>query len=266
MAPYSPPSRYAWLKLPPAELLLCLKQGLLFGGAVLVLLLPPAGRSMLQSQPAQEAVQAFANAPVRAQMRAQGAEFNEALASPAVRQVARWVAGSGDNAGLAYVILDKSQARLFLFDPQARLLGSTVVLLGAARGDDSVPGIGNRPLAAVRPDERTTPAGRFVAESGSNSNGEDVIWVDYDAAVSMHRVRATNPSERRLQRLASASADDKRISWGCINVPLRFYEDQLSPVFKGRRGIVYVLPETRPLTQVFTGLAAFDAAPPPPPA
>ena len=256
MAPYSPPSRYAWLKLPPAELLLCLKQGLLLGVALLVVLLPPAGRSMAKvDRPA------FASAPVLVQK----VVFNEASASPAVRQVARWVAGSGDNAGLAYVILDKSQARLFLFDRQARLLGSTVVLLGAARGDDSVPGIGNRPIAAVRPEERTTPAGRFVAESGSNSNGEDVIWVDYEAAVSMHRVRATDPRERRLQRLASASPEDKRISWGCINVPLRFYEDQLSPVFKGRRGIVYVLPETKPLTQVFTGLAAFGAAPPPPP-
>lgn len=258
MAPYSPPSRYAWLKLPPAELLLCLKQGLLLGAALLALLLPPAGRGGPLSRPAQPAL---ASAPRVARV----VDFNVGLASPAARQVAQWVAGSGDNAGLAYVILDKSEARLFLFDPQARLLGSTAVLLGAARGDDSVPGIGNRPIAAVRPEERTTPAGRFVAEPGRNASGEDVIWVDYEAAVSMHRVRANDPRERRLQRLASASADDKRISWGCINVPLRFYEDQLSPVFKGRRGIVYVLPETKPLTQVFTGLAAFGAAPPPPP-
>ena len=265
MAPYSPPSRYACLKLPPpAELLLCLKQGLLLGTALLVLLLPPASRSEQQSWPARPAL-------ASATLFVQQVDVNPESASLAVRQVARWIAGSGDNAGLAYVILDKNEARLFLFNPQARLLGSTAVLLGAARGDDSVPGIGSRPIAAVRPEERTTPAGRFVAEPGRNASGEDVIWVDYEAAVSMHRVRSTDPRERRLQRLASASPDDKRISWGCINVPLRFYEDQLSPLFKARRGIVYVLPETRPLEQVFAGLAAFDAAPaigrtPPPPA
>ncbi len=265
MAPYSPPSRYAWLKLKlPAELLLSLKQGLLLGGAVLVLLLPPVSRSGQPSRPAQQLLSSATEL-------VQVDDFNLVSASPAVRQVARWVASSGDNVGLAYVILDKSNARLFLFDRQAHLLGSTTVLLGAARGDDSVPGIGNRPIAAVRPEERTTPAGRFVAEPGRNASGEDVIWVDYEAAVSMHRVRATDPRERRLQRLASASPDDKRISWGCINVPLRFYEDQLSRSFKGRRGIVYVLPETKPLVEVFAGLAAFDAAPairrpPPPPA
>ena len=71
-----------------------------------------------------------------------------------------------------------------------------------ARGDHTVPGIGDRPLKVVKSYEKTTPAGRFVTEPGRNLNGEDIFWVDYDAAVSMHRVRATNPRERRLQRLA----------------------------------------------------------------
>ncbi len=58
-------------------------------------------------------------------------------------------------------------------------------------------------MASILPEERTTPAGRFVAELGHNIKGEDIVWVDYDAAVSLHRVRATNPTERRLQRLAT---------------------------------------------------------------
>ena len=39
-----------------------------------------------------------------------------------------------------------------------------------------------------------------------------MVWVDYDAAVSMHRVRTTNAAERRLARLASPGIDDNRIS------------------------------------------------------
>ena len=41
-----------------------------------------------------------------------------------------------------------------------------------------------------------------LSEPGRNLQGEDIVWVDYDAAVSMHRVRANNPAERRLERLA----------------------------------------------------------------
>ena len=77
------------------------------------------------------------------------------------------------------------------------------MLLGLARGDDTVPGIGEKKLSEIPPEERTTPAGRFVAEPGVNAEGDDIVWVDYDAAVSMHRVRTTNPVERRLQRLLS---------------------------------------------------------------
>jgi hypothetical protein len=130
-------------------------------------------------------------------------------------------------------------------------------LLGFARGDDSVPGIGLRPIAEVRPEERTTPAGRFVAERGRNLKGEDVVWVDYDAAVSMHRVRATQPSERRLERLATPTVDDNRISYGCINVPVEFYEAYIRPTFATRRAIVYVLPDSKPVRQVF---GSYDVA------
>jgi hypothetical protein len=114
-----------------------------------------------------------------------------------------------------------------------------------------VDGIGGRPIAQVQPQERTTPAGRFVAEPGRNATGEDVVWVDYDAAVSMHRVRTTEPKERRLERLASPTTEDNRISYGCINMPVAFFENVLKPAFNASYGVVYVLPEVKPLAEVF---------------
>jgi hypothetical protein len=179
------------------------------------------------------------------------ADFGDASPSPEARHVADWVADSRDNANAEFIIVDKRAARVYVFDADARLRGSSPVLLGAATGDDSVPGIGTRPIADVRPEERTTPAGRFVAERGRNLQGEDVVWVDYDAAVSMHRVRATKPAERRLERLATPTVDDNRISYGCINVPVAFYEAYVSPTVVTRRAIVYVLPELKPVQQVF---------------
>jgi hypothetical protein len=103
----------------------------------------------------------------------------------------------------------------------------------------------------VLPEERTTPAGRFVAEPGVNANGEDIVWVDYDAAVSMHRVRPNVKKERRLQRLASATPVDNRISFGCINLPVAFYETVLSPTVQKHGAIVYVLPEVQSVQALF---------------
>lgn len=179
------------------------------------------------------------------------ADFGTASPSPEARHVADWVADSRDNANADFIIVDKRAARVYVFDADARLRGSSPVLLGAALGDDSVPGIGTRPIPEVRPEERTTPAGRFVAERGLNLQGEDVVWVDYDAAVSMHRVRATKPVERRLERLATPPVDDNRISYGCINVPVAFYEAYVSPTVATHRAIVYVLPEAKSVKQVF---------------
>ena len=67
--------------------------------------------------------------------------------------------------------------------------------------------------------------------------------------------RAGTPKERRAQRLASASPADKRITYGCIPVPIRFCEEVVSPAFKGTYGVVYVLPETRPARALFGSCA-----------
>jgi hypothetical protein len=156
-----------------------------------------------------------------------------------------------DNGALPFAVLDKREAHLWLFDARGRMLGATPVLLGLARGDASVPGIGEREMRQIRPHERTTPAGRFIVEAGRNTSGEDIFWVDYDAAVSMHRVRATNPAERRLQRLATRTPRDNRISYGCINVPAHFYDSRIRPLFGAQRGVVYVLPERMPAAKYF---------------
>lgn len=179
------------------------------------------------------------------------ANFNGNAPSPAAKQVADWVVDSGDNHGLPFAIVDKVEAKIFVFWATGVLRGTGPVLLGLARGDDTVPGIGTRKLSTIRPEERTTPAGRFVASLDRNLRGDEVLWVDYDAAISLHRVITTKPEERRLQRLSSPSPLDKRISYGCINVSVGFYDKVVSPAFTGTFGVVYVLPETRPLTDVF---------------
>lgn len=180
------------------------------------------------------------------------AVFLQVRASRDVRHIADWVVDSADNRGLPFVIIDKTDAQVFVFDAGGHIQGAAPALLGSARGDHTVPGIGDRQYSDMPPDTRTTPAGRFVAAMGrSSARGEDVVWVDYDAAVSLHRVVTNNPKERRLARLATPTPLDNRISYGCINVPKRFYETVVSPAFTATNGIVYILPETRPAREVF---------------
>jgi hypothetical protein len=179
------------------------------------------------------------------------ADFGQERPPPDVQHLADWVVDSGDNAGLPYVLVDKVNARVFVFLSDGRLRGATPALLGLTRGDRSAPGIGSRKLSTITPQERTTPAGRFVANLDRSLSGEEILWVDYDSGVAIHRVITTAPKERRLERLESSLPLEHRITFGCINVPVKFYEKVVSPAFTGTNGIVYVLPETKSVRDMF---------------
>jgi hypothetical protein len=124
------------------------------------------------------------------------------------------------------------------------------VLLGLASGDESVPDIAERAPSSLAPFERTTPAGRFATEPGHNDKGESIVWVDYDASLAIHRLRPAPSHEQRAARLVSPVASDHRISLGCIVVPVAFYEQVVDASLGRQRGVVYVLPETRPLASM----------------
>ncbi len=178
------------------------------------------------------------------------ARFGHEVVSDNARLTVAWVVASQDNHTLPFVVIDKVNAKVFVFDGNGALRGTAAALLGIARGDDGVPGIGHRKLAAIAPTERTTPAGRFEASLG-NDFEQDILWVDYDAALSLHRVIVGRHQDHRAERLASTTASDNRISYGCINVPAKFYDAVVKPLFTGTVGIVYILPEVKPLRAVF---------------
>lgn len=231
-----------------------LRKGLLLGAAILVVILPP----MMSVAPSSHHVSPHAVVRSAPGPQQHFADFAGRSAAPEVRQMASWVVQSADNQHKSFVIVDKKNAQVYLFNPDGRLQADAPALLGQAHGDDTVPGIGDKPIAEVQPDERTTPAGRFVAELGaSSSRGEDVVWVDYNAAVSMHRVLKV---PARLQALASPTKDDNRMSYGCINLPPPFYEGALRPAVQRTGAIIYVLPETRSLHEQFA--AYYDVAAP----
>jgi hypothetical protein len=221
------------------------RRGVLIGAAVLLLVIPPAIHYATRTAP-QPAARVH-----------HVADLGDEPASDDARRVAAWVADSGDNGAKHFAILDKKDAKVFLFDADGHLKAAAPALLGSAHGDDTFPGVGDKPIKDVLPEEKTTPAGRFLAEVGeSSTRGEDVVWVDYAAAVSMHRIIKV---PERLKAMATPTPEDNRMSFGCINLPDAFYEQSLRPA-ADRGLVVYVIPEAHSLKQTFASY--YDVAAP----
>lgn len=180
-----------------------------------------------------------------------GAEQPLQLISSKVQAVTHWILRMDDHQGLPFVVVDKVQAHAYVYNPMGELLGSAPVLLGLSKGDDGLEGIGERALSTIAPHERKTPAGRFFAHLDVNIQGQALLWVDYEQAISLHPVRKGNTHERRLERLATPSAHDNRITYGCINVAPNFWYSVVVPAFTETWGVVYVLPDTHSLNVVF---------------
>ena len=186
------------------------------------------------------------------QSSARHVDFKTVNASPEVRRLVERILATQNHQDLPFVVLDKNHAQIFVFDSTGQLHGSAPALIGFAVGDDPVPGIGSRELSHIRWDEKTTPAGRFVGNLDRNLAGHPILWVDYEAAISLHSVVTDNPAEQRARRLASKTSDDNRISFGCINVSNAFFQYVVAPAFKGTYGIVYILPDTHAIQDVFS--------------
>jgi hypothetical protein len=171
-------------------------------------------------------------------------------ASADVLDTVQWVAASKDNAGLPFVVVDKVNARVYAFTPFAQLKATAPVLLGGGRGDVVLVSP-DAPMSAIPEHKRITPAGRYPSRLVVDNHGKTVLLIDGPNLITMHIVVKGTPAQRRAERLASATSDDNRVSFGCINVPPAFFTTVLDPDFRPGLGIVYVLPEKTTPAQLF---------------
>ena len=151
---------------------------------------------------------------------------------------------AGDHRQRPFAVVDKRAATITVYSAGGRWVGTSTALLGQAPGDLSVPGVGRRTAqGTLRASDMTTKAGRFDTEPGLHVSGDRVVWIDYEDALAIHRVRSGAQRADRLQRLAQGSAGARRISAGCVVVSEAFFDQVIAPVIGRARGVVYVMPE-----------------------
>jgi hypothetical protein len=143
-----------------------------------------------------------------------------------------------------FAIVDKRAATLAVYGRDGQLRGAAPALLGVALGDRAFPDPRRKLLAGSLPEaERSTPAGRFDAVPGPNHQGERVVWIDYAAALAIHRLRPAPLRERRPERLASPDPADNRITFGCVVVAPAFFDQVVLATLGATRAVVLVLSE-----------------------
>lgn len=174
------------------------------------------------------------------------------------RETLAWVLASRDHGGKPFMVVDKRAAQVSVFNGRGQLLGAAPALLGMAMGDVDAPGNGLKPVSQIAPHERITPAGRFATEPGRGLQGDAIVWFDYAAGLAIHRVRPGAAEQTRTQRLAGHAgqqASAQRVSLGCVVLTPAFFDAVVQPSLGQHAGVVYVLPETRPLKTLLALLA-----------
>jgi len=171
-------------------------------------------------------------------------------ASPEVQMTLDWIAASKDNAGLPFIVVDKTNAQVYAFTPYAQLKATAPILLGGGTGDVVLVSPDD-PMSAIPVQKRITPAGRYRSYLVTDTHGKVILNIDARNLISLHIVAKGTPAQRRAERLASVTSADNRVSFGCINVPPKFFTNIVSPDFGPRQGMVYILPEKTTAAQLF---------------
>lgn len=176
-----------------------------------------------------------------------GATMAASLLSTAAAQDAGRPVAADARDNRPFAVVDKRAATLSVYEADGRLVGRTPALLGLTPGDVEPASARGKDPSALQAHERVTPAGRFEAQPGRNLSGERIVWFDYGANLSIHRLRPAPASQHRPERLQSARLQDRRVTLGCVVVDPAFFDQVVLPTLGSGPALVYILPERQQL-------------------
>lgn len=174
-------------------------------------------------------------------------------------------------ANKLFVLTDKPNARLFVFDSNGQPILDRKVLLGSQIGDYYK---GNTEVKA----NRYTPAGLFTMglRDAARSKGEAITAGDYDfgkvfvldkaidglySTTLFHSAYTKmSDAQARLKALDKEGAEDSRYSYGCINVDKETYKFLLDNYEQQMDGAkLFIVPDNPDTTMDFINGKAVDA-------
>lgn len=115
-----------------SELADAIRQGLLAGATVVVILFPTLLNSTLEGDLNSRNLRATESVST-AKSTPRYADFGYFSPATDAFYVANWIADSVDNAGSDFILVDKKHANVLVFDARARLRAASPVLLGGAK-------------------------------------------------------------------------------------------------------------------------------------
>lgn len=169
----------------------------------------------------------------------------KAKMSPTAQAVYSAMAPVAMKSGKWFMVADKPNGMLHIFKEDGSHALSDPTLYGKDKGDV---------LAAVSSLDggaKVTPAGKFTlkARASTYAGGQELILMeskDHTGYIAVHAADTSTPSENRLGRLASATAEDNRISYGCINTKHETFINEIKPNISSLDGgMIFVVPDAQ---------------------
>lgn len=186
--------------------------------------------------------------PTRVAVRAEVPASAAAELSGLARTTYEAMAPAAKRTGKGFIIADKPAGKIHVFGKDGELLASSAALYGRNAGDAAAPGATAAGAYKIRfadyqvKDQAAPQMGKVAylidQATGKNVTAGDGIWI------GVHQAYLGQAAEGRLGRLASDTADDNKISSGCINTTQEFMVREIS----GRSaelegGLIFTLPD-----------------------
>ena len=154
------------------------------------------------------------------------------------------VAPAAMKTGKGFIIADKPNGMIHVFDNAGNVIAQDPALFGKDEGD-----------VLVGYPKKITPAGQFKLRADkwdayAGGYTLDVLTNDgrFDG-VAIHAAYFGNLKDRREARLASSTAEDNKISGGCINTSHETFLKKLLPnLNKLDGGMLFILPDAQEKT------------------
>ena len=126
------------------------------------------------------------------------------------------------NGDQTFVMVDKARGRIILFEHGHAVFGGAA-LTGESDADNLPKDALTKKFARMNALRyKVTPAGRFTLSRGYEKDYGRLLDINEihgpDWGIAIHEVYLGIPSEHRDARLRSPEAEDKHITFGCINV------------------------------------------------